>query len=115
MGSLHKMKLIIGLIFILISLAKAQNPVASAHCNFDEESFVSIVQKDNGVTDIMGFVYGLGPNPVHGFHIHEFGDLSDGCQSCEAILIPTTCHMVPLVIMKNMLEILVTSMLILTG
>ena len=50
--------------------------------NWFLESFVSIVQKDNGVTDIMGFVYGLGPNPVHGFHIHEFGDLSDGCQSC---------------------------------
>ena len=37
---------------------------------------------DDGQSVIMGFVNGLGPNPLHGFHIHEFGDLSDGCTSC---------------------------------
>merc|ERR1712241_478449 len=78
----HKMKLVLGSIFLLISLAKAQNPIASASCNFDTESFVSLVESDNGETVLMGFVYGLGSNPLHGFHIHEFGDLSNGCKSC---------------------------------
>ena len=32
---------------------------------------------DDGTSVIMGFVHGLGPNPQHGFHIHEFGNLSD--------------------------------------
>ena len=38
---------------------------------------------DDGTFVIMGFVHGLGPNPLHGFHIHEFGNLSDDdCASC---------------------------------
>ena len=38
---------------------------------------------DDGTSVIMGFVHGLGPNPLHGFHIHEFGNLSDDdCASC---------------------------------
>ena len=24
---------------------------------------------------------GLNPNSLHGFHIHEFGDLSEGCKT----------------------------------
>ena len=46
------------------------------------ESAVSLIEMDDGQTVIMGFVHGLAPNPLHGFHIHEFGDLSDGCTSC---------------------------------
>ncbi len=37
---------------------------------------------DDGTSVIMGFVHGLGPNPLHGFHIHEYGDLSEGWASC---------------------------------
>ena len=38
---------------------------------------------DDDTFVIMGFVHGLGPNPQHGFHIHEFGNLSDDdCASC---------------------------------
>merc|ERR1712156_238714 len=81
------MKQVPGFFLLIISLAnlvKAQMPVASAHCNFDEsgESAVSLIEMDDGQTVIMGFVHGLAPNPLHGFHIHEFGDLSDGCKSC---------------------------------
>merc|ERR1712008_273613 len=70
----------------LINLVKAQEPIASGHCNFNEESgntnnYVALVEMDDGSSVIMGFVHGLGPNPLHGFHIHEFGDLSDGCAS----------------------------------
>ena len=38
---------------------------------------------DDGTFVIMGFVHGLGPNPLHGFHIHEFGNLSD--DDCESV------------------------------
>ena len=44
-------------------------------------NYVALVEMDDGTSVIMGFVHGLGPNPLHGFHIHEFGDLSDGCAS----------------------------------
>lgn len=32
-------------------------------------------------THIEGKVTGLKPNKKHGFHIHEYGDLTDGCTS----------------------------------
>ena len=33
------------------------------------------------VTEIWGRIEGLGPNGEHGFHIHELGDLTKGCDS----------------------------------
>ena len=52
-----------------------------AHCQFSQDSFVDIIETPTE-TLFFGTVYGLGENPLHGFHIHEFGDLSDGCTSC---------------------------------
>ena len=40
------------------------------------------IEEYDGDTLISGIVTGLGENPKHGFHVHEFGDLSDGCTSC---------------------------------
>ena len=40
-------------------------------------------QKSGGPTMIVGQVTGLEPG-LHGFHIHEFGDLSNGCESAGA-------------------------------
>ena len=37
----------------------------------------------NDGTAIVGRIAGLEPGP-HGFHIHEFGDLSNGCESAGA-------------------------------
>ena len=46
-------------------------------------NYVALLEMDDGTSVIMGFVHGLGPNPLHGFHIHEFGNLSDDdCASC---------------------------------
>merc|ERR1711997_1094404 len=89
-SSFFKMKQTQALFFfliVLINLVKAQEPIASAHCNFDEESgntnnYVALLEMDDGTSLIEGFVHGLAPNPLHGFHVHEFGDLSDGCTSC---------------------------------
>ena len=41
-----------------------------------------VIVEDNGVTVISGVVTGLGENRWHGFHVHEFGDLSNGCKAC---------------------------------
>ena len=41
-----------------------------------------VIVEDNGITVISGVVTGLGENRWHGFHVHEFGDLSDGCKAC---------------------------------
>ncbi len=30
-------------------------------------------------TKIVANIRGLKPNSLHGFHIHEYGDLTDGC------------------------------------
>lgn len=41
---------------------------------------VLIIKDVNGGVIIEGTIYGL-QDGKHGFHIHEFGDLTDGCQS----------------------------------
>ena len=96
------MKYLITLTTILFAFNNSVNAqeIISASCKFDDgklqeslaksctnfqtfisESQVSIVEVDGSLV-IMGDVYGLGENPMHGFHIHQFGDLSDGCASC---------------------------------
>jgi len=50
------------------------------HIVGDIEGFIKLKQKANGPTIIKGILKGLEPGK-HGFHIHEFGDLSDGCKS----------------------------------
>ena len=41
---------------------------------------ILLIQAPNTPTLIKGTITGLQPGP-HGFHIHEFGDMSDGCKS----------------------------------
>lgn len=36
------------------------------------------------VSIIQGKIYGLKPNSLHAIHIHEYGDLTEGCASCCA-------------------------------
>merc|ERR1739848_571 len=80
MGSLLKMIGLFGLILMLASTANAQEGLAG--CMFDNGEEIVIVEAPEGVTVLTGVVTGLGPNPKHGFHIHESGDLSDGCLAC---------------------------------
>jgi Cu/Zn superoxide dismutase/archaellum component FlaC len=50
------------------------------HTVDDVQGFVKFKQKPGQPTIIKGIVKGLTPGK-HGFHIHEYGDLSDGCAS----------------------------------
>ena len=47
-----------------------------------------LTQKPGKVTVITGQITGLKPG-MHGFHIHEFGDLSKGCESAGGHYNPT--------------------------
>jgi Cu-Zn family superoxide dismutase len=44
---------------------------------------VKFIEQSNGV-DIIIQLSGLKKNGYHGFHVHEYGDLSDGCNSACA-------------------------------
>ena len=66
------------------TLSEAQETI-KAICEFehsegDVKGLVYLKQKSGGPTEIYGQFTGLEPG-LHGFHIHEFGDLSDGCDS----------------------------------
>lgn len=46
---------------------------------------LKIVQSvPNGPVTISGTIVGLTENTLHGFHVHEKGDLSEGCKSAGA-------------------------------
>jgi Cu-Zn family superoxide dismutase len=49
----------------------------------DIKGVVLFVQKD-GYVSIKINIKGLNKNHLHGFHIHETGDLREGCKSCCA-------------------------------
>jgi len=59
------------------------NPVIAV-CELEHSDKVTgtilLMQKPNTPTLIKGTIKGLTPGE-HGFHIHEFGDLSQGCES----------------------------------
>jgi len=67
------------------AITEAQETV-KAVCEFEHKSidgftgYVTVTQKPNEETVIKGIFKGLTPGK-HGFHIHEFGDLSKGCES----------------------------------
>ena len=50
------------------------------HTEGDVKGVIKFKQKPGKATIIKGIIKGLTPGK-HGFHIHEFGDLSDGCKS----------------------------------
>ncbi len=65
-----------------LCLLKPDNSTAQGIIYFSQKSIDS-------PTVIKGIVSGLKKNAKHGFHIHEFGDLSEGCKTAGAHYNPT--------------------------
>lgn len=61
------------------------NNKVKAICVLDNNKIKGVIKLeediDNKVTIIDVYISGLTPNSIHGFHIHEKGNLLDGCQS----------------------------------
>jgi len=71
----------------LAKLTEAEQPVKAIatleHTDDGVEGVIQFIQTPSQPTIIKGIVKGLTPGK-HGFHIHEFGDLSNGCESAGA-------------------------------
>mgnify|MGYP000150103789 CR=1 FL=1 len=68
-----------------ISISEAQGDTIIAQCELEHSDTVKgnilcMQATSGGVTLIKGTITGLEPGE-HGFHIHEYGDLSKGCES----------------------------------
>ena len=50
---------------------------------------VNLTQNVEGTTTLSGEITGLSANAKHGFHIHEMGDLREGCKSLSSHYNPT--------------------------
>ncbi|CAL5436165.1 unnamed protein product [Camellia sinensis] len=67
-------------------LTAAKKAVAVLKGNSKVEGVVTLSQDDGGPTTVNVRVTGLAPGP-HGFHLHEYGDTTNGCISTGIIVI----------------------------
>ncbi|KAK1266608.1 hypothetical protein QJS04_geneDACA000169 [Acorus gramineus] len=64
----------------LTIVAETKKAVAVLKGNSQVEGVVTLLQEDDGPTTVKVSITGLTPGP-HGFHLHEFGDTTNGCMS----------------------------------
>ncbi|CAH2060318.1 unnamed protein product [Thlaspi arvense] len=64
----------------LTVVSAAKKAVAVLKGTSDVEGVVTLTQEDTGPTTVNVRITGLAPGP-HGFHLHEFGDTTNGCIS----------------------------------
>ncbi|XP_077253187.1 copper/zinc superoxide dismutase 2 [Tasmannia lanceolata] len=64
----------------LTVVAEAKKAVAVLKGNSQVEGVVTLLQEDGGPTTVKVRVTGLTPG-LHGFHLHEYGDTTNGCIS----------------------------------
>lgn len=67
----------------LFVAAATKKAVAVLKGNSNVEGVVTLTQEDDGPTTVNVRVTGLTPGP-HGFHLHEYGDTTNGCISTGA-------------------------------
>ncbi|URE27115.1 hypothetical protein MUK42_14179, partial [Musa troglodytarum] len=67
----------------LVVVAVIKKAVAVLKGNSDVEGVVTLVQEGDGPTTVNARVTGLTPG-LHGFHLHEYGDTTNGCISTGA-------------------------------
>ncbi|KAH9700317.1 Superoxide dismutase (Cu-Zn) 2 [Citrus sinensis] len=67
----------------LTVVAAAKKAVAVLKGTSNVEGVVTLTQEDGGPTTVNVRVTGLTPGP-HGFHLHEYGDTTNGCISTGA-------------------------------
>ncbi|XP_024383742.1 superoxide dismutase [Cu-Zn], chloroplastic [Physcomitrium patens] len=64
----------------LTIVAATKKAVAVLKGNANVEGVVTLLQEDDGPTKVNVKITGLAPGK-HGFHLHEFGDTTNGCMS----------------------------------
>ncbi|KAJ6851954.1 superoxide dismutase [Cu-Zn], chloroplastic [Iris pallida] len=64
----------------LTVVAATKKAVAVLKGNSETEGVVTLIQEDDGPTTVKVRVTGLTPGP-HGFHLHQYGDTTNGCIS----------------------------------
>ncbi|KAE8680421.1 Superoxide dismutase [Hibiscus syriacus] len=64
-------------------LAVTKKAVAVLKGDSKVEGVVTLTQEDDGPTTVNVRITGLTPGP-HGFHLHEYGDTTNGCMSTGA-------------------------------
>ncbi|GKV26229.1 hypothetical protein SLEP1_g35571 [Rubroshorea leprosula] len=67
----------------LAIVAATKKAVAVLKGDSKVEGVVTLTQEDDGPTTVNVCITGLTPGP-HGFHLHEFGDTTNGCMSTGA-------------------------------
>ncbi|XP_020214781.1 superoxide dismutase [Cu-Zn], chloroplastic [Cajanus cajan] len=67
----------------LTVLAAAKKAVAVLKGNSAVEGVATLIQEDDGPTKVTVRITGLTPG-LHGFHLHEYGDTTNGCISTGA-------------------------------
>lgn len=67
----------------LTAVASAKKAVAVLKGNSNVEGVVTLTQENEGPTSVSVRITGLAPGP-HGFHLHEYGDTTNGCISTGA-------------------------------
>ncbi|KAG6631929.1 superoxide dismutase [Cu-Zn], chloroplastic [Carya illinoinensis] len=67
----------------LTVFAATRKAVAVLKGNSNVEGVVTLTQEDDGPTTVNVRITGLTPGP-HGFHLHEYGDTTNGCISTGA-------------------------------
>ncbi|GAB2233673.1 hypothetical protein Droror1_Dr00002901 [Drosera rotundifolia] len=67
-------------VFSVVVVAALKKAVAVLKGSSSVEGVVTLTQEDDGPTTVNARITGLTPGP-HGFHLHEFGDTTNGCIS----------------------------------